>query len=729
MVVPEKKERLSLDVIGQLEEELELDNLNHKKWSQLIDLVIKKDKEEQVRLVFDKYLEVFKFDSKQWSSYINFELNRGDFSKVEALFGRCLPITNDVELCRTYVAYVRRVNDVITGGEKARTTVVLAFDFAVGKVGFDIDSGDLWNDYVDFFKTWTPSSLWEQQQKTDLIRRLYKRCLVIPTARLETLWSEYTKWENEVSTPNSASKFIADLSTSYMEARSWNIEWHHVTKNLLRRKLVPVLAVEDVNDLISEQVELWFKWLEMEQKNALNLKEDVLASRIEYVYKRAVAVLPFVPEVWYRYILFLTSADADGNKTRCIDLLSDGLRLNPRSFMLTFQLSEIYEKDNAFASAQDVYEHLVKVLSLDYALVEAQCSRIKETVASRFKQKNGAATPKKAETDGSDSGSEDEEDRYKVVQYTEGEALEILGLESKLAEMAEAATLVYIKWMALCKRSQGIKEVRNVFRKRNNFKSLGFEFYVQNALIEYYSDNRKVADKIFDLGMKTFSKNGEFLYAHLGFLILTNSLESLKVFFEMASTNLSKEIESDKEALALPNINIVDQKKRSDNLKRNETYLAKIIRRYMKFAHEFLDLDTVLSLEKRYCEYFNEEDKMRLFIDRYKEGKFDGIAKYDLGDKMRDNFEDEDEVPDQTNTTRKRRKIEATDNYSPEAADSSSASNIPQTPQHGFVGNTIYNLLQVLPNAGYFGPTSNHVFSSTKLVELFANLAQLPGEM
>ncbi|KAM9918081.1 hypothetical protein OXX80_013065, partial [Metschnikowia pulcherrima] len=57
---------------------------------------------------------------------------------------------------------------------------------------------------------------------------------------------------------------------------------------------------------------------------------------------------------------------------------------------------------------------------------------------------------------------------------------------------------------------------------------------------------------------------------------------------------------------------------------------------------------------------------------------------------------------------------------------------IPQKPEqepqsHGFVGNKIYGMLQILPNAGYFGPPPEHVFDSGKLVELFANVT-LPGE-
>lgn len=739
VVKSEKKERLSLDVVGQLEDAVLKNLLDYKSWTKLIDQVVLKDKEDQVRSVFDRYLAIFKFDARQWSSYINFELNRGDFQRVVDLFAKCLPITSDVDLCRTYVLYVRRVNDVITGGEKARSTVVSAFDFAVNKCGIDVDSSDLWNDYLNFFKTWTPATSWEQQQKNDLIRKLYKRCLVIPSTRIESMWSDYTKWENEVSTPNIASKNIADLSTEYMEARSWNTEWRNVTKNLIRRRLLPVSATDDTNNVVEGQLEAWLNWLEFEKKNSLNLKEQDLQHRIEYVYKRSIAILPFVPEVWFRYNKFLLQENEDANKGQCIELLTDGIRLNPTSFLLCFQLAELHEKDGLFPKAQEIFDNSIKAFVDKFSAVQLDIDEIKENSAKRA----GVATSSKTEKQdaGDNSDSEDDAADQPVVQYTESEALKMLDLKSKLLDLNKTITTLYIKLMALCKRSQGIKEVRSVFKQRKNFKTMGYEFYVENALIEFYTDNKKIADKVFDLAMKSYNKDGGFLYAYLDYLILTNSIESIKVFFETALSNLTKEIAADKEALQLASINILEQKQKSENVKRNEFFMRKMIRRYINFASNYLDLDTVLSLEKRYTQYFPEDDDMALFIDRYKANGFDGVAKYDLGSKMNVALLDNEDEEKEVESSKKRRKVAiGDDNYSPEAAGGKSsnqsstnglvpgAAAVSSTPQHGFVGNTIYSLLQILPNAGYFGPPSEHIFDSAKLVELFGNLPSLPGE-
>ena len=59
MFIPQNKsKRLSLDKIGQLEEDLELNPLDYNKWQKLIDQLIIKDNQEQVRNTYDKYLKI-----------------------------------------------------------------------------------------------------------------------------------------------------------------------------------------------------------------------------------------------------------------------------------------------------------------------------------------------------------------------------------------------------------------------------------------------------------------------------------------------------------------------------------------------------------------------------------------------------------------------------------------------------------------------------------------------
>lgn len=631
--------------------------------------------------------------------------------------------------------YVRRVNDVITGGEKARNTVVMAFDFAVNKVGIDLDSYDLWKDYIDFYKTWTPGSNYELQQRNSSIRKVYKRCLVIPNAKLETMWADYRKWENEASSPNSASKFIADLSAAYMEVRPWNTEWLNATENLLRRKLVPYSISNDPSNIVANQVSLWFRWIELEKANKLNLPEPALRQRVEYVYRRAISMLPFVPELWYRLGHYILLNSEEGNRSLCVTLFADALLLNPTSFLIAFQLSEQYEKENNFEKARGVYDNIIKLLTEEHTREKAKIEELKTQAVETVHIPQTEATP------GNDNdGSDDEEVPQPIYAYTEVQAAEIGRLQKELDDLTKSVTLLYIKLMSLCKRSQGIKEVRAVFRQRKNFPDMTYQFFVENALHEYYSDNKKTADKVFELAMKSFGKDGGFLYAYLEYLILSNSLADLNVIFEVAVTSLLKEIASDKEVLEIATHNLVLHSNSLRRLKRSQYYLRKMVKRYITFASSHLDLDTVLSLCRRFIQYFPETDDLALFSKRYSLGPFDVIAKYDLANEealLSDTEELGDDEPGS-----KRRRVEVTSNDSESSlpkrplkpSDVSSVAVLDRSQPlqlqqlHGFVSNDIYNLLQSLPNAGCFGPKSEHLFNSAKLVELFTHV-DLPGEL
>ena len=51
--------------------------------------------------------------------------------------------------------------------------VVQAFEFAINKVGIDITSESLWQDYIQFYKVGTQMPI-GTTTKIDLIRKVYK---------------------------------------------------------------------------------------------------------------------------------------------------------------------------------------------------------------------------------------------------------------------------------------------------------------------------------------------------------------------------------------------------------------------------------------------------------------------------------------------------------------------------------------------------------------------------
>ncbi|EMG50945.1 RNA14 mRNA 3'-end-processing protein RNA14 [Candida maltosa Xu316] len=749
MFIPsQKSKRLSLDKLGQLEEELESNPLDYLKWQKLIDQLIIKDNQEQVRNAFNKYLNVFKFDGGSWCKYIKYELNRGEKEKVEDLFQQCLGITDNVELCRVYVDYVRSVTDFVTGGEKARGTVIQAFEFAINKVGLDIKSDSLWQDYIAFLKSWTPSANWEQQQKVDLIRKVYKKFLIIPTENIETSWSQYTKWENELN-PSTASKFISEKSAEFMLARSWITEYNRITDKKLSRVLNPYgTNHEDVE----KQLQYWLKWLELEKQNKLELKDDSLNDkRVQYVYKQATYALPFVPEIWFQYVKYLLFQNEEGNLQESIVMLKDGgLLLNPKSMLLSFQLAELYEKDNSFDNAKDVFNKLVGTLQKEY-----------DEISGQLKELTDRVTPKPTEDTNDDEDDDDDDDDKntftnnnnnngngmdvdgdangaklpslpQVYRISLTDSKQLLTLENEQRRLSDAITLTFTKFMVASKRAEGIKEARNIFKQARKFDKIGYQIYIESALIEHYADKKSTALKIFDLGKKFYATNGRFLLDYLDYLIMINDTDSMRTIIQSSDANFTKEITSLQEELQVVDIDPLTRKKKERELNTHKRYLKLLFKKYINFASRFLSLDITNSFTKKCEQLFPDDDPVDLFTDRYKLDNVNIIKKDELGHSY------DDEVDDDDRARVKRRRLTSTFN---DEDTKSTVKNIQESKnmideqseeeaskkEDNFVGQSIVALMSALPNASYFGMPSENVFNSEKLVTLFANLSNIPS--
>lgn len=70
-----------------------------------------------------------------------------------------------------------------------------AFDFALEKMGIDINSYSIYNDYIQFLKSVDAQGNYAENQKITAVRRVYQRGIVIPMMNIETFWKEYLAYE------------------------------------------------------------------------------------------------------------------------------------------------------------------------------------------------------------------------------------------------------------------------------------------------------------------------------------------------------------------------------------------------------------------------------------------------------------------------------------------------------------------------------------------------------
>jgi len=146
---------------------------------------------------------------------INLELAHNNFAQVVALFEKALRglggsvgAVPGVDIWRSYLHYIRRQNPIpsatSTSSQQAsadgvRETVKSAYELAIKECGNDVDSGEIWKEYIAFLGEREGTTSWEIQQQQDAIRSVYQRAVVIPLANVEQLWREYDQFENKLN--------------------------------------------------------------------------------------------------------------------------------------------------------------------------------------------------------------------------------------------------------------------------------------------------------------------------------------------------------------------------------------------------------------------------------------------------------------------------------------------------------------------------------------------------
>ncbi len=69
-----------------------------------------------------------------------------------------------------------------------REKVAQAYDFSLDKMGLDIASFPLWNEYIKFLKGVEAVGNYAESQKITAIRKIYQKGIVNPMINIEQLW-------------------------------------------------------------------------------------------------------------------------------------------------------------------------------------------------------------------------------------------------------------------------------------------------------------------------------------------------------------------------------------------------------------------------------------------------------------------------------------------------------------------------------------------------------------
>ncbi|KAL9085958.1 MAG: hypothetical protein Q9165_007320 [Trypethelium subeluteriae] len=615
------KARLPNDRVGILEDRIAEDPRGDlDAWLSLINEYRNRDKIEDARAVYDRFFEVFPTAAEQWVVYAQMELDNGNLSHAEKIFTRSLLNVPDVDLWSTYLGYIRRRNPLMTDTTgKARQTISQVYDFVLNTIGIDKDSGQIWQDYVEFIRSGpgqAGGTGWQDQQKMDLLRKAYQRAVCVPTEVVTKLWKEYDAFERGVN-KTTGTKFIQERSAAYVTARGANIALSNITKGLKRTTLptLPPRPGFDGEAEYLEQVEIWKRWINWEKDDPLVLKdEDVNAykDRIVYVYKQALMALRFWPEMWYEAAEFCFQ---NGRDPKGEEFLSQGIAANPESSLLAFWQAERCELAPAESDAERARAVRVpydKLLDTLYALHDKTKAREAQAI-TRLDQVS--ATDDKAYSPPAKDHDDDEYSKAQseVTAREEAHKLQIAAVKKGYeAELLDLQRLISSAWIGLMRASRRIigkgdprdsavpGGLRSTFleaRKRGRVLS---DVYVASAHLEWQCYNDPTARKLFDRGIRLFKTDEYFALEYLKYLTATNDGLNLRAVFESAVHSLT-------------DANLVHKTK-------------PLFKYFHDYESRFGELSQIRKLEKRMADLFPEDPQLTTFTERFSTEKFNPIA-------------------------------------------------------------------------------------------------------
>ena len=334
---------------------------------------------DKARGIYERFFQVFPTAGKFWKQYVEHEMNAKNYANVEAILGRCLLKCLHIELWRTYIQFVKLIKKDAANG---LIDIKKAYEFAIEKVGYDINSTQLWMDYIQFLSEMPSANEREKSSRMDEMRHYYTRAVEIPMHNIEAIWKDYDSFENNRD-KLLAKSLIPKLSPKYMTARSVYRERKTITDNLLRN----MLAAPPGKGIISfekKQVSLWKKLIQSEKANAQRLDPPLLRLRVDFTFKQCLLCLLHYPEIWYDYANFYIEQNLFD---QAIEIYEQALNTLPDCTLIYFAYCDFLESQNNFSAARKIYEKLIEKKPSSLAYIQMiQFSRRAENIKQARKE-------------------------------------------------------------------------------------------------------------------------------------------------------------------------------------------------------------------------------------------------------------------------------------------------------------------------------------------------------
>ena len=455
------------------------------------------------RSLFEEVLAAHPTASRVWRAYAEAEIagdtggNRDD-EAVKAIFSRCLLSCPSALLWRSYTRYMEKTNDA--GTEEGVQAIKAAFEYTVDTVGEDLESGPLWLDYVVFLKTADPSHACpdakpEQAESARMqeVRRAYQRAVSVPTNSIDALYREYDAFEHGVSAAL-AKPLLAEVKPGVDVARAALKERKRLHDQCIVGGLAGPPGTSKDEKSPDGQARAWRAMINWERSNPQKLTPDAeagetahpqLVARVTLAYDQALMSLWNFPDIWLEFAAWHEGNDHEEAKA----VLQRAREALPGCPLVHFAAADLVEARGDATAASAVYESVLD----EY---EVKC----------------AADAEAANVDGADDFKFDH------------------------PPMDDATLLVSIEYMRCARRMRGRDEARKSFMRVRKAPGKRWEAFAAAALLEWrYDKNDKVARNVFELGLKSFISQPQYVARYAEFLVGCNDVGNARVLFERAT--------------------------------------------------------------------------------------------------------------------------------------------------------------------------------------------------
>ncbi|OUC48234.1 SPFH/Band 7/PHB domain protein [Trichinella nativa] len=426
-------------------------------WYMLLREHLKKPIAES-RPFFERLVENFPVCGRFWRYYVEQEIRAQNYEEAEKVGGTFSAMFTQ-SIAYRIVEMLRPICPRNKGQfvklSVRQEQMAHVYDFAMEKIGFDIQSYQVYTDYVNFLKSVQAVGGYAENQRISAIRKVYHRGVSTPLTNVELLWSEYCSWEKSVN-PVLAEKLIADKHRDYQSARRVMKEMETVMRGLNRNK-VSVPPRRTLSEF--RQFALWKQLIDWEKSNPLQTDDYALyAKRVIYAYEQALLCFSFHCNIWYEASVFIQQASdlliERGDAKLGMSLMNANISLFERAvhslklnnMLLHFAYADFEEQRMKFDKTQVIYNRLV------------ECNDVNPTLA-------------------------------------------------------------YIQFMKYFRRTEGIKSARALFKKAREDGRCEYHVYVAAAFMEYRCcKDETVASKIFEMALQKFGPKPDLVECYLDYL-------------------------------------------------------------------------------------------------------------------------------------------------------------------------------------------------------------------